>query len=67
MKERVAFAEQTEKEAFGGSFLWKAKVKTAPEPQCRRYSKPCRISALKNRICWNPKSEKSRWNRAFHD
>ncbi len=31
MKERVAFAEQQERKTFGGSFLWKAEVKTAPE------------------------------------
>lgn len=86
MKERVAFAEQTEREVHGGSFLWKAEVKTAPEPQCRKVegfalSKRCRTSALKNRICWNPKEWElfwyrdnalpnklqSRWNRAFHD
>ena len=53
--ERVAFAEQTERETDGGSFLWKAEVKTAPELPCRKQSKHCRISASKNRICWNPK------------
>ncbi len=31
MKEKVALAEQPEREAFGGSFLWEAEVKTAPE------------------------------------
>ena len=33
MMERVAFAEHSERETYGGSFLWKTKVKTAPELQ----------------------------------
>ena len=54
--ERVAFAEHSERETYGGSFLWKTKVKTAPELQRRKQSKRRRISALKNRVCLNPKS-----------
>ena len=62
--ERVSFAEQTERETDGGSFLWKAEGKTAPELLRRKQSKRRRIPASKDRTCWGLKSEKSRWNRA---